>query len=721
VTERGLLESNLVEDSLWVFRTGDIVDNVKSGTNFNVDRALAIRMTAKNSPVIYSLAWLDESNMVFRAQTKEHKFQLLKANARTGTVEPISRADQDVGMWSAFDVRNGNAVYTVVNDSIKQELEEQNRVRPAKVVVGRLEDVLDLPESDGGTSNEGRYDWRELWAVINGNRFRVDTTAFQNPLHLSPYVLAGRMALSPDGRFAVVPLPASTVPEGWSRYSINKGQPFFSKFTAGPQDLSVRDTGFLAYQFVLIDLFKGTAKALFDAPIGSSGGYHRPRPVASWSADGEKIALVNTYLPIERDGSPLVPCVAVFTIATGKTACVETLTADRADGRGERFSAVTDLHFDSDDGRRLIFSYINSSDAAAGIVTYQETQSGTWSRTENAGAFDVPVEVMVQESLNDPPKLVAIDRKTGASIDILDLNGRIRAMNLGVASEYRWKDDSGRDWLGGLVRPPDYVPGRRYPLVIQTHGFLRNQFMASGLFTTAFAARPLAAAGIVVLQVNDQVCGLVYLGSPEESECGKSAYEAAVKQLTRDGIVDPDKVGIIGFSQTGLYTMATLTDSTIHFSAATLSDASVGGYFEFVSDGPTDKQLLRNDVGRIGAEPFGTGLQKWFINSPVFNMDRVSTPIRFEGVGPRAICFMWEPYALLRYLGKPAEMIQLDLGTHPLSNPAERLASQGGTVDWFRFWLKGEEDPDPAKASQYARWHELRKLQETKTAAPHEN
>ena len=36
----------------------------------------------------------------------------------------------------------------------------------------------------------------------------------------------------------------------------------------------------------------------------------------------------------------------------------------------------------------------------------------------------------------------------------------------------------------------------------------------------------------------------------------------------------------------------------------------------------------------------------------------------------------------------------------------------GGSVDWLRFWLKGEEDPDPAKVEQYARWRELRKLQE---------
>ena len=39
------------------------------------------------------------------------------------------------------------------------------------------------------------------------------------------------------------------------------------------------------------------------------------------------------------------------------------------------------------------------------------------------------------------------------------------------------------------------------------------------------------------------------------------------------------------------------------------------------------------------------------------------------------------------------------------------MASQGGSVDWFRFWLQGYEDPDPAKAEQYKRWRGLRKMQ----------
>jgi len=40
------------------------------------------------------------------------------------------------------------------------------------------------------------------------------------------------------------------------------------------------------------------------------------------------------------------------------------------------------------------------------------------------------------------------------------------------------------------------------------------------------------------------------------------------------------------------------------------------------------------------------------------------------------------------------------------------MASQGGSVDWFCFWLQDYEDSNPAKQEQYERWRELRKLQE---------
>jgi len=35
----------------------------------------------------------------------------------------------------------------------------------------------------------------------------------------------------------------------------------------------------------------------------------------------------------------------------------------------------------------------------------------------------------------------------------------------------------------------------------------------------------------------------------------------------------------------------------------------------------------------------------------------------------------------------------------------------------MRFWLQDYEDPDPAKAEQYARWRKLREMQKANDAA----
>ena len=72
----------------------------------------------------------------------------------------------------------------------------------------------------------------------------------------------------------------------------------------------------------------------------------------------------------------------------------------------------------------------------------------------------------------------------------------------------------------------------------------------------------------------------------------------------------------------------------------------------------------------------------------------------------------WEPYAALRYLKKPVDLIMLQPGSHVMTNPTQRLASETINVDWFRFWLQDYEDPVPEKADQYTRWRELRKLRD---------
>lgn len=79
------------------------------------------------------------------------------------------------------------------------------------------------------------------------------------------------------------------------------------------------------------------------------------------------------------------------------------------------------------------------------------------------------------------------------------------------------------------------------------------------------------------------------------------------------------------------------------------------------------------------------------------------------GHGPTSVLAdMWEPYAGLYSLKKPVDLVMLKSNEHVITNPVERVASQTLSVDWFRFWLQGYEDPNPAKADQYKRWRDLR-------------
>jgi hypothetical protein len=85
----------------------------------------------------------------------------------------------------------------------------------------------------------------------------------------------------------------------------------------------------------------------------------------------------------------------------------------------------------------------------------------------------------------------------------------------------------------------------------------------------------------------------------------------------------------------------------------------------------------------IGAAPFENGLTQWLKRSPEFNMEKVTAALRVVALSPVSLPQMWEPYAAMRYLHKPVELILLYNNMHVLSNPSARLVSQGGSVDWL--------------------------------------
>jgi len=227
-----------------------------------------------------------------------------------------------------------------------------------------------------------------------------------------------------------------------------------------------------------------------------------------------------------------------------------------------------------------------------------------------------------------------------------------------------------------------------------------------GPWATAFAAQALAGKGFFVLQDDDPDWHISV--TSKEAPRAMASYEGAIDYLDRRGLIDRNRVGITGFSRTYWYVTYTLTHSKHHFAAAALADGVDFSYFQYMA--------FSNMAGEFepvyGGPPYGKTLPQWLKRSPAFLMDRIETPLRIQTLGPGSVLFDWHWYSGLSRLGKSVEMIYIPEGTHLLEKPWDRMISQQGDVDWFCFWLKGEEDPDPAKAEQYKRWRQLRKLQE---------
>ena len=84
------------------------------------------------------------------------------------------------------------------------------------------------------------------------------------------------------------------------------------------------------------------------------------------------------------------------------------------------------------------------------------------------------------------------------------------------------------------------------------------------------------------------------------------------------------------------------------------------------------------------------------------------TPLQIQAIGPSSVLAEWEIYASLRQQHKPVDMMYIPGGQHILQKPLDRLASQQGAVDWFRFWLQSYDDGAAAKRAQYDRWRMMR-------------
>ena len=513
------------------------------------------------------------------------------------------------------------------------------------------------------------------------------------PFSARPWLL--RLWLSPNGKYAITERPAFPIPEKWASYEGWVG--------AEAQNLrlsadSQSQVGALS-EGMLVNTVTGEVAPLVEAPAAS-------RFSVVWLADSRSAVVSGTYLPLEKDEETSLASrksqafVVEFRIPSGSFRPIVAIPKNQlwTLGRGgnadsfvvnerEEFRSLPSREF-----RRWEKTWIESS--------------------ERQMASELHPNVRITQSLEQWPVLAIVDAATHQRTVITDPNPQLRQRKLGLVQTVHWTGRLGEPWVGGLIYPTNYEPGVRYPLVIQTHGFDADRFLADGPYTTAMAAQELANKGIAVLQMGETPFDEQVSQKPAEGQAYVSAYESAVDYLDSLGMIDRTRVGLIGFSRTSYHVKFALTHSQYPFAAASAAEGIDFGYWQYIAE--VNLPIYRGAYQNMyGGPPWTANWKPWMENSISFNFEKIHTPLRLEAANnPSAILEEWETFAALRLLSKPVDLIFIPHGDHPVVKPWERLTSQQGNVDWFAFWLKGQEDPAPAKAAQYQRWHELRKLQQ---------
>jgi dipeptidyl aminopeptidase/acylaminoacyl peptidase len=668
VLRRGNLEENTNEYSLLLWQTDELFHSP-------APKVLLTISSSSNRAAIENPRWLgDDETIAFLGEHPDELHQLYTLDIRTSALRKVTNQPTNLTWFSM--TANGDAVAFTAEAADESFFDENARKKGFLISTEPLVDLI-------RDRKERELYCEELFFQRKDESARMLKTI--GALKSESYY--GPPTLSPDGKYIVLTTHLHEVAHFWTEYGDpNVRQMAMEKLRPGQYSW--------LYTYELVDTRTGQSRVLVNAPIGIFG------TEVVWSHDSDAVVISDSYLPLEntdadeRKKRQSHTYVVEVRIPTG-----EIRKISQENIRLVGWVANTNyLEFEEVDAYR-------GRKSGAPSLFFKKT-GDKWERDVSEIARVNP-DILLEQGMNMPPRICASNPKTHQKTMLLDLNPQFKNLNFSRVEEIRWKGSDGHEVSGGLYYPLNFEAGKRYPLVIQTHGWTSQEFLMDGIFPAPFAAQALAAKDIAVLQADESFDNQ---NTPEEVKREVGTFEGAVDYLDQKELIDRNRVGIIGFSRTCLFVKYLLTHSRYQFAAASLEDGIDAGYWQYLVAGTSVPDAWPSDEGINGGVPFGRGLRSWLERSPSFSIENVRAPVRIVSANPDSLLYQWEWFAALTRLGKPVEMVYMRDGEHILQRPWDRMAAQQGNVDWFCFWLKGAEDPDPAKAEQYKRWHKLQKV-----------
>jgi dipeptidyl aminopeptidase/acylaminoacyl peptidase len=280
---------------------------------------------------------------------------------------------------------------------------------------------------------------------------------------------------------------------------------------------------------------------------------------------------------------------------------------------------------------------------------------------------------------------------------LTNLTEQTKSFTLGTREAVSWKSTDGTTIEGVLIKPADFDPAKKYPLLCIIHGGPTGVDRPALLTPDAryYPSDLWVARGALVLKVN-------YRGSAGYGEKFRKlnlrnlgvgdAWDvlSGVDYLVSKGWVDKDKVACMGWSQGG-YISAFLTASSDRFAAI-----SVGAGISDWSTYYYNTDITPFTINYLGKNPVEDP-EIYQKTSPISYIKNARTPtlIQHGELDRRVpIANAYELRQALEDKGVRVEMIVYKGFGHGISKPKAMRAVMNHNLAWFNHFLWNDPLPD---------------------------
>jgi dipeptidyl aminopeptidase/acylaminoacyl peptidase len=346
------------------------------------------------------------------------------------------------------------------------------------------------------------------------------------------------------------------------------------------------------------------------------------------------------------------------------------------------------LRAEGNDGQTGYFKW--KKDTGEKAIIYGQSYLDQFAYTANKQVF-----FYREQKFDLSPRLMCKDFFS-APKQIFRSNPQQSKYNWGKAELMEYQNSKKKILKGALFYPADYDPKKKYPMIVHIyekqsqalHKYVNpTSLTEDGFNTTAFTTQ-----GYFIFYPD-----IVH----EKGDPGISAADcviAATIKTIGSGMINPDKVGLIGHSFGGYETAFIITQTGL-FATAVASGAIIdlNSFYLTVgwNTGRPDMWRFEREQWQMGKTPYEDP-QAYQRNSPIAWADKINTPVLlWTGKNDRQVDWHQsiEGYLALRRLRKKNIMLLYPEEGHVILNPVNQQDLFKRVQQWFGYYLKDELPP----------------------------